>query len=188
MQRDSIYSAFPAPSWYVEALHNGLSSYTHSHIKGRLLSAAHCQTLREQFKVQRPQVTWTVGARTWTDNPSCHSKTRVFTWKSLPSNCPLPLPPFKKRVVAQATVSRCWFVELWPAALHQRLRLHPAILLLVTGLHQDNPDSVELLDESQGFLDLRLTLGYLQRAVQQLHCVLPLDVPLSRTQGLVRIK
>lgn len=101
----------------------------------------------------------------------------------------LPFPAFKKRVVAQATVSGCRFVELWPAALHQRLRrLHPAVLLLVTGLHQDNPDSVELLDESQGFLELRLALGYLQRAVQQLHRVLPLDVPLSRAQGLVRIK
>lgn len=91
-------------------------------------------------------------------------------------------------MAAQAAVSGCGFVELRPAALHQRLRLHPAVLLLVTRLHQHNPESVELLDESQGFLELRLALGYLQRAVQQLHRVLPLDVPLSRAQGLVRIK
>lgn len=119
-------------------------------------------------------------SRSWTDfMPSKQSSFHIEK---------LPLVPFKKRVGAQATVSRCWFVELWPAALHQRLRLHPALLLLVTGLHQDNLETVELLNESQGFLELALALGYLQRAVQQLHRALPLDVPLSRAQGLVRIE
>lgn len=77
-----------------------------------------------------------------------------------------PLTSFKERIVTQATVSSCRFIELRPPRLDQRLCLYATLALLVTWLNQHDLQTVELLDEGKRFLELSLALRNLQRAVQ----------------------
>lgn len=87
-------------------------------------------------------------------------------------------------------MSHSRLVKLGPPGLDQRLRLHvgAALRVLIGRLNPDYLKSVELLDESQDFLELRLGFGNLQGATQELQGGLALDVLLGWTQGLVRIQ
>lgn len=77
-----------------------------------------------------------------------------------------PLTSLEQRVVTQATMSSCRFIELRPPRLDQVLRLYAAPVLLVSWLNQDDLETVELLDEGQRFLELSLALGNLQETLQ----------------------
>lgn len=99
-----------------------------------------------------------------------------------------PLASFEERIVTQAAVCSCTFIEPRPPRLHQGLVLCFELSLLLFCLNQDNLEAVEFLDEGQSFLELSFTLGDLKGPLQQLQRTVALDILLSRTERLIRVQ
>ena len=105
-----------------------------------------------------------------------------------------PLTALEERVLAEPAVGGGRLEVARPTGAHLLLPLHhllhrvarPVAPLPRRGQLHLGP--VEVLDEDQRVLELRLALGDLQRPPQQLQGGLSLEVPLGGAQGLVRVQ